>query len=384
MHLAVISAFPPKLTGLGQYGWHVTHGLAARAGFATITVLAEAFDGAADEAGPVRVRRVWRRDDAGSLPALWRALWEARPDVLWFNTGMAMFGRSRRVNFMALMTPLLARRARIPVVTTLHEVFETVHARDLGMQNGAITTLGAQLATRMLLASNVVCVTLGQYARLLRARYNAHNVRHLPLGTYTAATLLPRPAHAPPRDVLFFSHHAPHRGLETLLAAFNTVRARCPGATLTIAGSDHARFPGYLGSVRATANRQSGLRWRGPQAEAALPALFADSTLVALPYLATTGSSSVMFRAAAHGRPLLVSDLPDLRVAAAEANLRVNFAPPGDAEAWGERLAALLADGALRRAQAEHNVHAVGGLTLAATCARYEALLKDAATAAQS
>jgi glycosyltransferase involved in cell wall biosynthesis len=291
---------------------------------------------------------------------------------------MAMFGRSRRVNFLALMTPLLARRAGIPVVTTLHEVFETVHARDLGLPNGALTTWGARLATRLLLASHAVCVTLAPYAQLLRERYRADNVLHLPLGTFTEAVNLPKPAAASTHGVLFFAHHAPHRGLEALIESFRSVQARFPSATLTIAGSDHARFPGYLAQVRASMNGQHGLRWLGPQPESALRDLFANASVVALPYLATTGSSSVLFRAVAYGRPVVASDLPDLRMAAAEAGLQVVFAPPGDVAAWARALSALLADPGRQRALAEHNLAAVRGQSLAATCARYEALLTQA------
>mgnify|MGYP000158755591 CR=1 FL=1 len=47
-----------------------------------------------------------------------------------------------------------------------------------------------------------------------------------------------------------------------------------------------------------------------------LRGLFARASVVVLPYLASTGASSVVHRAAAWGRPLIASDLPDLRAVA--------------------------------------------------------------------
>jgi len=40
MHLAVVSPFPPAITGIGQYGYHVTRALAMSRAFEQITVLA--------------------------------------------------------------------------------------------------------------------------------------------------------------------------------------------------------------------------------------------------------------------------------------------------------------------------------------------------------
>lgn len=51
MKLGIISSFPPTFTGVGQYGWHVTRGLAATGCFGSITVLAD--HGPADEAPPL-------------------------------------------------------------------------------------------------------------------------------------------------------------------------------------------------------------------------------------------------------------------------------------------------------------------------------------------
>lgn len=383
--LTIITPFPPTYSGVGQYGWHLTHGLAATGRFRAITVLAE---GVANNAYPThwpqntQVHKVWQRDDVSSLARLLRVVRAARPQVVWFNAGLTMFGHARPVNFLGLLIPWFLKRWRVPVVVTLHEVVETARLTALGLQNGLLTHFGAHTATRLLLQSEAVCVTLRRYAALLRENYNAHNVHHFPHGAFSRIAPLPRPPHAPPADILFFTSLAPHRGLAVLLEAFRRVHAALPHATLTIAGSDHPRYLGYGARLQASTSAQSGVRWYGPQSEAELQNALAEARVVALPYLATSGASSVLHRAAAAGRAVIASDLPDLRSSAEESDLHVEFVPPSDVPALAHRLLHLLQHPAHTEAQATHNLRAMQPLALEATSHRYaELLLRVARTA---
>ncbi len=387
MKLCVISPFPPEISGIGQYGSYVVRGLARTGRFDAITVLAgdstrrptpgsEAVD--ASEAGLIRTRYIWTRDDVGAGTRVAAALRAEHPDVVWFNLGFAVFGASRVANFLGLAVPMFARRAGLPTVVTLHESFESVHPRTLGMTNGRLTAWGAHTATSMLLQADVVCVTLGRYVRELRARYGVENVWHVPVGAYFPPEFLSRPVNAPPHDILIFATYAPFKGLPILLEAFARVRQCLPEATLTIAGSDHPRFPGYLTALRATANGAAGIQWLGPQSEARLRDLFGRASVVVLPYTATTGASSVLHRAAALGRPMVMSDLPDLRTVAEEENLRVDFVPAGDPAALAGALIRLLRDPDRQAAHARHNIAMMQDMTLDHTSARYVAAFEHA------
>lgn len=383
MHLGIISPFPPEISGVGQYGWHLTRGLAATGHFHTLTVFANHAASAPSDPvpEPVRVVRTWGRDDLRAGGRLLRAVLSHRPDVIWFNAGLTMFGRSRAANFLGLLAACLAQPAGIPVVATLHEVVgpPATALTRLGLQNGRLTHLGASLATRLLLRSHTVCVTLDRNARWLRTAYGARNIHHLPLGAPTPPVPLPRPADAPPLEALCLTSLAPHRGLEVLTTAFREVHARLPAATLTIAGDDHPRFPGYSRHLRTALHGQAGLRWAGAQTEAALTERFAHAQVVVLPYLATTGASSVLYRAAAAGRPVIASDLPDVRATAEEAGLRVRFVTPGDAAGLAQALLSLLADPEQRQALANHNLAQLRRQTPAMLSARYAELLTQAA-----
>ncbi len=381
MRLGIVSPFPPEISGVGQYGWYVSRGLAASGRFERIVVWANQADHARDAvgAGPLTLRRVWRRDDPRAAYHLLRAIAADRPDALWFNAGLTIFGRSRLVNFLGLLVPLLARRMGLPVVVTLHEIFRAARLPDLGLQDGRLTHWGVHLTTRLLLEADAVCVTLRRYANLLQAHYGRRNIHHLPHGSFTPITHLLPPADAPPSETLFFSSLAPHRGVAVLMNAFRDVQRRLPQATLAIAGADHPRFPGYTAQLRASINGQRGLRWMGVQSEASLLKLFARARIVALPYLATSGASSVMARAAAAGRPIVASDLPDLRAMAEEANLLVDFTPRGDAPALAQTLTALLENPERQAEMARHNLRAMRTMTLDSTCERYADLLTHVA-----
>jgi len=381
MRLCIISSFPPNISGIGQYGWHISSGLAATQRFNSITVLAD--QGRLAASAPphpvLKVCQIWDRDDLRASFHLLQALAHHRPEVVWFNAGMTMFGQSRVANFLGLLTPLWTRRLGVPVVTTLHEIVETARLRNLGLQNGRVTHWGAQTATHSILQSNAVCVTLRHYAQLLQIHYGARRVHYFPHGAFTPIEALPRSATAPPCDLLFFASIAPHRGLAILIEAFQQVRQALPAATLTIAGGEHPRYPGYAEHLRASLTDHTGLQWMGLQTEAELRQRFSEARLIVLPYLATSGSSSVINRAAALGRPIIASDLPETRLSAEDVNLQVNYVPAGQAPPLAQKIIDLLTHPEQGEAQAQHNLHSMQTLTLERTAEHYGELLAQVA-----
>jgi glycosyltransferase involved in cell wall biosynthesis len=99
--------------------------------------------------------------------------------------------------------------------------------------------------------------------------------------------------------------------------------------------------------------------------------VFARARIVVLPYTATTGASSVLHRAAAYGRPVVASDLPDIRAVTDEEGLQVVYTPPADPAALAEALARLLSDPAEQLRLAHHNLQKMEAMSLDHTCARY-------------
>jgi glycosyltransferase involved in cell wall biosynthesis len=387
MNLCVISPFPPELNGIGEYAWSVVHRLADTGRFRAITVLSQRPAAnlpvpptlarpAGDHQPVVHARQLWSRDEPLAAARLVRAIRAERPDAIWLNLDFTMFGASRPANFLGLLAPLIARRSGRPLVVTLHQILEATPPRSIGAKNGAFTHLGLRTATHLLLRADAVCVTLRSYERTLRTHYGARNVHHIPLGAYSSLECLPYPRDDEPDDILFFGFAAPFKGLTTLLDAYTLLLRRRPHVSLTIAGTDHKRFPGYLAELQAAMRARNGsgpthVRWLGAQTEAQLRDVFARARVVVLPYTATTGTSSVLHRAAAVGRPVLASDLPDLRAAAEEEGLLAGYVPPSDPQALAGALEALLADRPRQTAWAQHNLSMMRNMTLDQTCARY-------------
>ncbi len=370
MKLAIVSPYPPEISGIGQYGARMAEGLARSGRFAEVRVFTHHVPDAPalERKEGLTVQRTWWRGDRATMWVIPNAIAAWQPDLVWFNLGLSVFGRSRADNFLGLLSPMLVRLAGMPTVVTLHEIFEAVNLRALGAVNGRLTRWGGAAAMHCLLRADAVCLTLSSYIALIEQRYGARNLVHIPHGAYDTPAFTPLPRE---QRILMFATHAPYKGLPELIDIFRGVRAAGSEALLTVAGSDHPRFPGYLQSVQSAAGHVPGLEWRIGVPESRIPDLFARARVVALPVRATTGASSVVHRAAAHGRPVVVYDLPDLRVVAAEENLRFDFVPAYDSAAFGARLRYLLDHPAECERIGQANVAAMQNNTLEMTCRRY-------------
>lgn len=370
MRLAIVSPFPPEISGVGQYGARLAEGMLRAHRFSEVCVYANqsAVAPVLEHFNGLTIRRVWRRGSAAAAYVILRSLVAWQPDVVWFNLGLTVFGQSRSHNFCGLSAPMLAKWAGLPTVVTLHEIFEAANLRALGAVNGRITHWGGEAATRFLLNADTVCLTLRSYVRLIQRHYHAHNVMHLPHGTFDPPRFAPIPSD---KRILIFGTYAPYKGLPELIEIYRGLRAADSALVLTIAGSDHPRFPGYLAEMQARAADLPGLEWRVGVPENHLPALFESARVIALPYTATTGASSVVHRAASHGRPVVAYGLPDLRTVAAEEGLRIEFVPPGDHVSFAARLLELLNDPVGCERIGRANVAAMQVSTLDVTCRRY-------------
>jgi len=369
MHLVIISPFPPSITGIGQYGYHLTRALAHSGLFARLTVLAgssHAQQGPTpNHLGITEIDYCWQLDSIKARQAILSRIADLQPDLIWFNLGASIFGRSPLFNVSGLLTPMIAAR-RFPTVATLHEVVELADLRALNAPGGALAPLGARLLTRIATQADVVCLTMQHYADWLSAR--GVDCAHIPIGAYHEPELLDETNSC---ELLFFTTLAPYKGLELLIEALARLRRDSPYLHLTIAGTVHTRFPDYAEGLKKRFGEAQGVRWLGQVSEDDVKDLFRCSQLVVLPYAASTGSSSVMFQAATWGRPVVASDLDETRKLALENNLRVQFFERNNLESLCDSIRLLLNSPELRKAQARHNFRSIQHLRPKATCSRY-------------
>jgi glycosyltransferase involved in cell wall biosynthesis len=377
MHLAIVTPFPPSVTGIGQYGYYISGALARSGIFKRITILTEsthtnpfavkALDPWEHEPG-IQVERIWQPGRVDVCGRILTRLSQLKPDLVWYNLGASSFGRSPLANLSGLFSPVLSRQTGMPSVATLHEVAAQADLQRLDAPGGRLAYLGACWITLTSSQVDVVCVTLRRHFNWLRVRWPAKRVVHIPHGSFDRPQMLDE---AQGQELLIFTTHAPFKGLELLLSAFKELHACNPGLRLTIAGTEHPRFPGYLKRAQDDFGEHTAVRWLGCVPEPELRDLFGRAAIVVLPYTATTGSSSVLYRAASWGRPIVSSDLPELRAVVEEAGLQVEFFPSGDRAALVTSLASLLSRPDQRQAQIRHNLNAVAHMTLAETSQAY-------------
>jgi len=368
MHLTIVSPFPPAITGIGQYGYHLTRALANSGSFSRLTVLAGAPNVAEhpNHLGLTELEYCWSPGQSNARQTILSRLKRLSPDLVWFNLGVSVFGKSPWINVSGLLTPMLAQRTGIPTVVTLHELVELADLQALDAPGGPFASWGARLLTDITTQADVVCLTMRHYADWLATR--GLDCVHIPIGAYHRPQLLEE---SDSKELLFFTTLAPFKGLELLLEAFQALRMEFPQLRLTIAGTEHTRFPNYARDLRARFNGISGVQWLGQVLEDDVKDLFRRAQIVVLPYTASTGSSSVLYQAATWGRAVVASDLREIRSLVDESDLQVEFFVNGDVQSLCRTMRALLNSPAIRRAQAKHNFNCIQRTRPEKTCREY-------------
>lgn len=368
MHLTIVSPFPPTITGIGQYGYHVTRALKQSGMFERITVLAGSHmnGNKPDHLGSTELEYCWTPGQWKARQAILSRVKRLSPDLVWFNLGASIFGRSPLINLSGLITPMLIQRNGYPIVVTLHELIEFTDLRTLDAPGGPFAKMGARLLTTIATQADHLCLTMRHYTDWLKAR----NVdcAHIPIGAYHEPELLEE---SNSQELLFFTTLAPFKGLELLVEAFQLLQVKYPGLKLTVAGSEHMRFPHYARDLKSRFEGINGVRWLGQTSEDNVMDLFRHAQIVVLPYLASTGSSSVLYQAATWGRPVVASNLSEIKELVGEGGLEVEFFNSGDVKSLCEAIRLLIDSKEKRRTQAKHNSNAIMGTRPQETSQKY-------------
>jgi glycosyltransferase involved in cell wall biosynthesis len=368
MHLVIVSPFPPAITGIGQYGYHITRGLATSGVFTRITVLAGSHVNGQtpNHLGLTEIEYCWAPGHYNARRSILSRVRRLNPDLVWFNAGASIFGKSPWLNVSGLLTPMFLQRMGYPTVVTLHELVELTDLRTLNAPGGRFAKAGARLLTTMTSQADLVCLTMKNYTDWLSAR--GVNCIHIPIGAYHEPELL---ADSDSQELLFFTTLAPFKGLELLLIAFELLHSEYPKLKLTIAGSAHPRFPEYAQQLKARFGKMDGVDWIGPISEDHVMELFRRAQIVVLPYSASTGSSSVLYQAATWGRPIVTSDLNEVKELVSESGLQVELFKSGDVQSLYGKIRDLLVLKEKRSLQVTHNFTAIQRTRPQETCKKY-------------
>ncbi len=351
IHVCIVSCYPPSRGPLSEYTFHLAQQFAWDNRISRITVLADKIDGDRESSqAKIAVVRCWSLNDARiPVNVLWN-IHRTKPDIVYFNLLFRHFSRGRIVNLIGLCTPSLARLLRRPVVVTLHSISEGVDLREVGYGYSFANRFGSWLATRLLLSSDLVTLTHQHLVDVLKAKYGAKNVLHVPHGVFY------QPKGYTPfkgKRFLLFGKIGQYKNPALAVEAFKEVSEKFKDAELVIAGPPHPLQPGILKSAIEGCEMVNNIEIRGYVPEDELETLFRHCTAVILPYTTTTWSSGVFNLACAFGRPVIASDLPDFRALQREAG--VILFPRGDSHGLATAMVSILGDTELQRRLGEAN-----------------------------
>jgi glycosyltransferase involved in cell wall biosynthesis len=314
LRLALVSAFPPGRQSLNEYGLHLARTLAEREDVAEIVVLADRLDEPERrplpelDLGPkVRVERVWRFNSLGAGFAILRALRRLRLDGAVWNLQTATFGNREVPAALGLVAPAMARALGTPSGIIAHNLIAGMDLERTQLAGAplrqAIVRAGGALVTRAMLAADYMTVTLRGYRDLLAARHPGAEVHLVPHGIFDTAPRDRLPLAERPLRIVTMGKFGTYKRLETLLEAFDLMRAR-PGLgdlELVIGGTDHPATPGYLDAMAGRRAGDRSVRFAGYVAEEDIPDFFGTARLSVFDYASTTGSSGVLHQTASYG-----------------------------------------------------------------------------------
>ena len=370
MHLVIVSPFPPAITGIGQYGYHITRSLATSGVFTRITVLAGSYvDGEKpNHLGSTEIEYCWVPGQFKARQTILSRVKRLNPDLIWFNLRAAMFGESPWMSISGLLTPMMTRWMGYPTVVTFHELVELSDFKALNAPGGIFAPWGARLVTTLATQADVVCLTMQKHLDWFTSKKPNVDCTHIPLGTYHEPILFNDDGKM---ELLLFNMLAPFKGIELLLEVFTELKLEFPLLQLTIAGEEHPRFVGYSQRIRERYGHIEGVRWLSKIRDEDVAGLFQNAQMVVLPYKASTGASSSIYQAAGLGRAIIASDLSEIRALVQEENFCVEFFETGNSESLRDAIRRMLSSPEKRRAQVLHNFRAIQNARIENTCQRY-------------
>jgi glycosyltransferase involved in cell wall biosynthesis len=152
---------------------------------------------------------------------------------------------------------------------------------------------------------------------------------------------------APPVTVAYAGRMIAIKGVATLVAAQQRVRARGIDLRLVLAGDTDDENPSAID--RATLVRWAklpGVAWLGRRDD--VRPVWRDAHIAALASLGGEGVPKSLLEAAAMGRPIVATDIAGMRTIA-QPDVNAILVPPGDDAALADALATLASDAALRQ-----------------------------------
>lgn len=278
----------------------------------------------------------WPRHSSGAnlgfVPRMARLARRERPDLVHLLSNNVLW-----LNLAAPFWPC-------PLVTTVHDVETHPGDRETGVLPDWSTRLIVRQSHHVVVHGEALRVRAAE--RFGRADDSVHVLGHPTIRRYADLAqergLARRSADG--LNLLLFGRVYAYKGLEHLVRAEGLLGDRVPGLRLVIAGrgDDAHALSGLMGDP----GRYEVVNRFIPDEEVAQR--FLDADVVVLPYVEAS-QSGVLTVAAAFGKPVIVTDVGELRATVEPAGIGL-VVPPADPAALAGAIARLGADPALRAA----------------------------------
>ncbi len=381
MKLAIVTAYPPSKVTLTEYGYHLVKHFRQQQDISELVLLtdktAEPKDLDFEEEGcDITVSECWSFNSYWNLFKTIKALRKTKPDAVFFNLQFLKFGDKKVPAALGLLLPLVCRLMKLPTISLLHNILEQVDLGDAGFTKNKVLQriygfIGTTL-TRMVLASDVLAVTISKYKRILEKKYKSKNVVLVPHGSFETP---PEPTYNlpdGPMQVMAFGKFGTYKKVEVLIEAIEEIRSEANlEIEIVIAGTDSPNTPGYLETVKEQYQHVGQIRFTGYVAEEEVPKLFEDSAVAVFPYTSTTGSSGVLHQAGSYGKAVVLPNLGDLGILVREEGYTGEFFEASNKHSLANAIKNILTDESYRKQIGKTNYEAACSLPMSKICEMY-------------
>jgi cellulose synthase/poly-beta-1,6-N-acetylglucosamine synthase-like glycosyltransferase/glycosyltransferase involved in cell wall biosynthesis len=341
LRVCFVSSYPPNRARLSEYAQSLVTELANRPAIEQIYLLADKSVYSKEtlpEDPKVKVLRIWTADNFLSILGILAYIIRLRPNVVHFNVHFQSFGKSRLSNFTGLSLIFLCRILGFKVLAEVHNLGEKVDLEKVRLKPSILNKMGILIATKLILSAPKIVVTVRSYVKYLNNRYGHSGVQYIPHGTLAGNYT---PIDPEDKIILMFGHMGPYKGLPVMIKAFEEMRKERSNIKLIVAGTSHPNFPNFLDEFKK--KHIPKVEFIGYVPEENLAQLFRTADLVVIPYFTTTGTSGVFHLACGFGKPIVASDLPEIREIIADGASAL-LVPSGNVQALKNAIFTLLSD----------------------------------------
>jgi glycosyltransferase involved in cell wall biosynthesis len=312
LHLCLISCFPPSKGPLSEYTYHLVKHLSGSPLISKLTILADKVN--EEEIflhEKIEIKRCWNLNDVFTPLNILITLRKLKPDLVYFNLVFRHFSANRFKNFVGLITPAITKLLNVPVVVTLHSIVEAVNLDNIGYRNSRINKFGYQLATKLILRSDMVTLTHKRLVEIIKEEYgHSKNIIYVPHGVFEEPI---SSTNFEGKRLLLFGKMGQYKNPALAIEAFQEVMVSFKDAELIIGGSSHPLEPSYLEALIERYKGIPNVKFTGYIPERDLESTFTSCIAVLLPYSSSVWSSAVFILACIYGRPVIASNLPDFQ-----------------------------------------------------------------------